>query len=29
MTPDGFGEFIHTDYEKMREAAKLAGISPQ
>jgi len=29
MTPDGFAEFIHTDYEKMREAAKLAGISPQ
>jgi tripartite-type tricarboxylate transporter receptor subunit TctC len=29
MTPDGFAEFIHADYEKMREAAKLAGISPQ
>jgi tripartite-type tricarboxylate transporter receptor subunit TctC len=29
MTPDGFAEFIHTDYEKMREAAKLAGITPQ
>ncbi|HKS86929.1 MAG TPA: tripartite tricarboxylate transporter substrate binding protein [Pseudolabrys sp.] len=29
MTPDGFGKFIHTDYENMREAAKLAGIKPQ
>jgi tripartite-type tricarboxylate transporter receptor subunit TctC len=29
MTPDGFAEFIHTEYEKMREAAKLAGITPQ
>ncbi len=29
MTPDGFAEFIRTDYENMREAAKLAGISPQ
>ena len=29
MTPDGFTEFIRTDYDKMREAAKLAGITPQ
>ena len=29
MTPDGFAEFIRTDYESMREAAKVAGISPQ
>jgi hypothetical protein len=29
MTPDGFGEFIRTDYENMRQAAKLAGIAPQ
>jgi hypothetical protein len=29
MTPDGFAAFIHNDYEKMREVAKLAGISPQ
>jgi hypothetical protein len=29
MTPDGFAEFIRTDYDKMREAAKLAGITPQ
>jgi len=29
MTPDGFAEFIQTDYENMRQAAKLAGITPQ
>ena len=29
MTPDGFAEFIRVDYENMREAAKLAGITPQ
>ncbi|MGB7576350.1 MAG: tripartite tricarboxylate transporter substrate-binding protein, partial [Pseudolabrys sp.] len=29
MTPDGFAEFIRTEYENMREAAKLAGITPQ
>jgi tripartite-type tricarboxylate transporter receptor subunit TctC len=29
MTPDGFAEFIRADYENMREAAKLAGITPQ
>ena len=29
MTPDGFAEFIRTDYENMRQAAKLAGITPQ
>jgi tripartite-type tricarboxylate transporter receptor subunit TctC len=29
MTPQGFGEFIHTDYEHMREAAKLANLKPQ
>ncbi|HZP71493.1 MAG TPA: tripartite tricarboxylate transporter substrate binding protein [Pseudolabrys sp.] len=29
MTPEGFAEFIRADYEKMREAAKLAGITPQ
>jgi hypothetical protein len=29
MTPDGFAEFIHSDYKKMREAAKFAGITPQ
>src|SRR5262249_11337540 len=28
-TPGGFAKFIRTDYEKMREAAKLAGITPQ
>ncbi len=28
MTPKGFGEFIQTDYDAMREAAKLAGIKP-
>ena len=29
MTPDGFAKFIHADYENMREAAKLAGITAQ
>ncbi|HXX07493.1 MAG TPA: tripartite tricarboxylate transporter substrate binding protein [Pseudolabrys sp.] len=29
MTPDGFAEFIRTEYRDMREAAKLAGITPQ
>ena len=29
MTAKGFAEFIHTDFENMREAAKLAGITPQ
>jgi hypothetical protein len=29
MTAKGFADFIHADYENMREAAKLAGISPQ
>ena len=29
MTPEGFAEFIRSDYENMREAAKLAGITPQ
>ena len=29
MTAKGFAEFIRTDYENMREAAKLAGIAPQ
>lgn len=29
MTPEGFGTFIKIDYERMREAAKLAGIKPQ
>lgn len=28
MTPNGFGEFIQTDYNAMQEAAKLAGIKP-
>jgi len=28
-TAKGFAEFIRADYEKMREAAKLAGIVPQ
>jgi len=28
MTPAGFAAFIKTDYENMREAAKLAGIKP-
>ena len=29
MTSDGFAAFIRTDYEHMREAAKLAGITPK
>jgi tripartite-type tricarboxylate transporter receptor subunit TctC len=29
MTPDGFAKFIHADYENMREAAKLAGLTPK
>jgi len=29
MTPDGFADFIRTDYENMRQAAKLAEITPQ
>jgi tripartite-type tricarboxylate transporter receptor subunit TctC len=29
MTPAGFAAFIRTDYENMKEAAKLAGITPQ
>jgi tripartite-type tricarboxylate transporter receptor subunit TctC len=29
MTPEGFSAFIRIDYERMREAAKLAGITPQ
>jgi tripartite-type tricarboxylate transporter receptor subunit TctC len=29
MTPDGFTAFIQVDYERMREAAKLAGITPK
>jgi tripartite-type tricarboxylate transporter receptor subunit TctC len=29
MTAKGFAEFIHADYDNMREAAKLAGITPQ
>src|SRR6516164_8877422 len=29
MTAKGFAEFIRTDYENMREAAKLSGITPQ
>jgi tripartite-type tricarboxylate transporter receptor subunit TctC len=29
MTPDGFAKFIRTDYDNMREAAKLAGLTPQ
>lgn len=28
MTSKGFAEFIRTDYEEMREAARLAGIKP-
>jgi tripartite-type tricarboxylate transporter receptor subunit TctC len=28
MTPKGFAEFIRTDYDAMRAAAKLAGINP-
>lgn len=29
MTSKGFADFIKTDYEHMREAAKLAGITPK
>jgi tripartite-type tricarboxylate transporter receptor subunit TctC len=29
MTPKGFAAFIHTEYENMRQAAKLAGITPK
>ena len=29
MTPAGFAAFIRADYEHMREAAKLAGITPK
>ena len=29
MTPDGFAKFIRVDYENMREAAKLAGLTPK
>jgi tripartite-type tricarboxylate transporter receptor subunit TctC len=29
MTSKGFAEFIHADYDNMREAATLAGITPQ
>ena len=29
MTPGGFAAFIRTDYEQMRDAAKLANIEPQ
>jgi len=29
MTPEGFAAFIRTDYERMREAAKLAGLEPK
>jgi len=29
MTPEGFAKFIRTDYEHMREAAKVAGITPK
>jgi tripartite-type tricarboxylate transporter receptor subunit TctC len=29
MTPDGFAKFIRTDYENMRAAARLAGITPK
>ena len=28
MTPKGFAEFIQTDFDAMREAAKLAGLKP-
>ena len=28
MTPAGFTAFIQVDYERMREAAKLAGLTP-
>ena len=29
MTPDGFAAFLRTDYDRMREAAQLAGITPK
>ena len=29
MTAKGFGEFIRTDYEAMRQAAQLAGLKPE
>ena len=29
MTPDGFAKFIRADYDNMREAAKLAGLTPK
>jgi tripartite-type tricarboxylate transporter receptor subunit TctC len=29
MTPDGFAKFIRTDYARMGEAAKLAGLEPK
>jgi hypothetical protein len=29
LTAKGFAEFIRADFENMREAAKLAGITPQ
>jgi tripartite-type tricarboxylate transporter receptor subunit TctC len=29
MTPDGFAKFIRVDYDNMREAAKLAGLTPK
>jgi hypothetical protein len=29
MTPKGFDAFIRADYENMRAAAKLAGITPK
>ena len=29
MTPDGFSAFIKLDYERMREAARLAGLTPK
>jgi tripartite-type tricarboxylate transporter receptor subunit TctC len=29
MTPPGFAAFIRTDFERSREAAKLAGLTPQ
>ena len=28
MTPDGFAKFIRVEYDNMREAAKLAGLTP-
>jgi tripartite-type tricarboxylate transporter receptor subunit TctC len=29
LTPQGFAEFLRVDYNDMREAAKLANITPQ